>query len=297
MPLFELAALGAAACWAVTSVLSVGPAQHLGAIAFTRTRLIMVFVMLIAFLGVSGRWHGIGETEAVALALSGFVGIFVGDAALFLTLNRLGPRRTNILFSMNAPLSVVLGWIFLGEALSGRALAGIATTLAGVLLAIVFGKRRSQLHQWESIKGPLWIGLCLGLLAALAQAVGTLLARPAMEAGTDPVVASAIRSGVAAIGLTLLAGLPVPAFRAAKPLDPRVAATIALSGFLAMAVGMTLLLFALSGGKVGIVSTLSATTPALLLPLLWLRTKEMPAAGAWAGAALVIAGTALIFTR
>ncbi len=297
MPLFELAALGAAACWAVTSLLSVGPANHLGAIPFTRTRMIMVFIMLAAFVTATGRWHRIGWAEGEALALSGFVGIFVGDTALFLTLNRLGPRRTNILFSMNAPMAALLGWLFLDETLSSRAILGILVTLAGVVLAILFGKRRSQLHTWESIKGPLWIGVALGFLAALAQAVGSLIARPAMEAGTDPVVASTIRVGVASVGLILLAGLPVRAFRAANPLNLRVAATIALSGLLAMALGMTLLLFALSGGKVGIVSTLSATTPALMLPLLWLRTKERPAPGAWVGAALVIAGTALIFTR
>ena len=60
---------------------------------------------------------------------------------------------------------------------------------------------------------------------------------------------------------------------------------------------MTLLLYALAGGKVGIVSTLSATSPVIILPMLWARTGERPAAGAWAGAALVVAGMALIFLR
>jgi drug/metabolite transporter (DMT)-like permease len=68
-----------------------------------------------------------------------------------------------------------------------------------------------------------------------------------------------------------------------------------LSGILAMGIGMTLLLFALSGGKTGIVATISATSPVLILPMLWLRTGERPAAGAWAGAALAVAGMALLF--
>ncbi len=63
-----------------------------------------------------------------------------------------------------------------------------------------------------------------------------------------------------------------------------------------MGVGMTLLLYALSGGEVGIVSTLSATTPVILLPVLWWQTKEFPAIGAWVGAFLVIVGCSLIFT-
>lgn len=60
---------------------------------------------------------------------------------------------------------------------------------------------------------------------------------------------------------------------------------------------MTLLLFALSGGNVGIVSTLSATSPVIIMPLLWMRTGERPAAGAWAGAALVVVGMAFLFLR
>ena len=62
-----------------------------------------------------------------------------------------------------------------------------------------------------------------------------------------------------------------------------------------MGVGMTLLLFALSGGEVGIVATLSATTPALVLPLLWWKTGDMPPPLAWLGAALVVAGSGMIF--
>lgn len=296
MPVFELAALGAATCWALTGLISTGPAKHLGAIAFTRTRMSMVFVMLTVALLVTGRWQGFGWEHALPLMLSGFVGIFLGDSCLFLTLNRLGPRRTGILFSMNAPISVVLGWIFLGETLSWYAIGGILVTVAGVVLAIVFGKRRAQLHHWESIKGPLWIGVGFGLIAALCQSIGSLIARPVMASGVDPIAASAVRLGIATIALVLVGLLPVRHFRATNPLTLGHAAVIAFSGFLAMGLGMTLLLFALSGGEVGIVSTLSATSPAILLPLLWLTTKEMPAPGAWVGAALVVAGTAAIFT-
>jgi uncharacterized membrane protein len=60
---------------------------------------------------------------------------------------------------------------------------------------------------------------------------------------------------------------------------------------------MTLLLFALSGGYVGIVSTLSATSPVIILPMLWLKTRERPAVGAWIGAALVVVGMGFIFLR
>ncbi len=295
MFVYEAAALSAAALWAMTGLLSTGPAQHLGAIAFNCTRMVLVTLMLLVWVALTTGWGSIQQDTLLPLVLSGFVGIFLGDTALFLTLNRMGPRRTAMLFSLNAPMSAILGWLLLDEHLSGLQLGGVGLTFLGVLLAIRFGKRKSQLHKWESIKGPVWIGVALGLAAALSQSVGSLIARPIMESGADPVAASSIRVGVAALGLLLLTRLPVSWVKPAGRFSARVVGIIAISGLLGMGVGMTLILFALSGGEVGIVATLSATTPALILPMMWWRTKEAPALGAWAGAALVIAGSALLF--
>ena len=297
MPVHELAAVGAAACWAVTGIIAAGPAGKIGALSFNRTRQLFVVVLLGLYVVATGTWRELGADTAWPLMLSGFIGIFIGDTVLFAALNRLGPRRTGVVFALNAPMAAVLGWLLLGEELSAHAVAGIGVTLAGVVLAILFGKRRAQLHQWESVKGPLWIGVTLGLLAAAGQAVGALVARPAMETGIDPFAASLLRVGIAAVALTVLMQLPFAAVKPLRPLTPRLFAVTALTGFIGLGLGMTLLLFARSGGKVGIVSTLSATTPAIILPMLWLRTGEAPAPGAWAGAALVVAGMALIFWR
>ena len=62
-----------------------------------------------------------------------------------------------------------------------------------------------------------------------------------------------------------------------------------------MAAGMSLILYALSGGEVWIVTTLSATSPALMLPFIWLKTGERPAGPAWLGAVLAVIGSGLIF--
>ncbi len=68
----------------------------------------------------------------------------VGDTLLFTALNRIGPRRAGILFALNAPISAVLGWIFLGETLPPAAILGILLTCGGVMLAILFGRRPGQ---------------------------------------------------------------------------------------------------------------------------------------------------------
>lgn len=293
--IFEIAALVAALSWAFTGLISAEPSKALGAIRFVRVRMLSVFVMLGVYVLIVGSWRDYDLSFLLPIFLSGMIGIFLGDTALFMTMNRLGPRRTAMLFSMNAPLTVLLGWVFLGEGITPMALLGVFLVFAGVVLAIAFGKRPSQLHEWEAIKGPLWISLAFGFIAALCQAIGSIIARPVMAAGADPIVTSMIRVGIAGLCLSIIPVHWVIKSEQGAPLTLRLFGLTVFSGFLAMGIGMTLLLFAFSGGDAGIVATLSATTPAMLLPLLWLRTGERPALMAWIGAGLVGLGCWFIF--
>lgn len=289
------AALGAALCWAFGGLISHAPAQHLGALAFNRTRLVLVFLMLAAATTLMGTWQTLDSRFGAELLLSGFVGIFIGDTALFSTLRRLGPRRTAVVFAINAPLTALLAFLFLHERLSLLALLGITLVFTGVALAIIFGKNRNHMHHWEHVKGSLPLGISLGILAALSQASGIVIAKPVLNAGVDPVAASAIRVGISALAFLLLSLFRPRLMAAHNPMNAKIFSWTLFSGFLGMGVGMTLLLLALAHGDAGIVATLSATTPVLILPLIWLRTGERPALLAWAGASLVLAGTALIF--
>jgi len=64
----------------------------------------------------------------------------------------------------------------------------------------------------------------------------------------------------------------------------------------AMALGMTLILQAMKHGQAGLVAVLSSVTPILILPVLWLVYRRRPAVGAWLGAVLAVAGTAMILS-
>ncbi len=293
--IYYLAALGAALSWAVSSIISANPSSALGSMAFVRIRMTMVFFMLAAVLIVTGSWRTIEVAHVTPAVISGLVGILLGDAALFATMNRLGPRRSGILFSSNAVFSVILGWMFLGEKLDIITLTGIIIALAGVALAILFGKRTNDVHNWETVKGSLGVGIAVGLFSGLCQAIGSIVVRPVMETGVDPVAIAAIRVGIASLGLTIAMYSGVKAARSQTTLTPKLGWQVALSGFTAMGIGMTLLLFALRGGHVGIVATLSATTPALVLPMLWWKTGDRPPMLAWLGAGLVVVGSGLIF--
>ena len=297
MVAYDLLAIGAAACWAVGSVTSVMPARHLGAFAFTRWRMFMVAIMLWAVVAVTGSWRGFGPGYWGVMAISGLVGIFVGDTALFAAVNRLGPRRAGVLFATHAAFSAALGFVLLGERMSPQAFGGAVLTLLGVMSAIVLGRHKDETHAWEADRGHVGLGVALALLAALCQAVGSLIAKPVMALQVDPVMASAVRVTVATSAhfVLLLAGFK--ASRAQQPATLRVLGQTALNGFIAMGVGMTLVLLALEKGDVGMVAILSSVSPILVLPLLWFQLKRAPAPGAWAGAIMTVLGTALILWR
>ena len=289
----EALALLAAACWAVSSLFSAPPAQRLGAFAFSRWRMLFASLLLWALALFSGGWRNLDISALGLLALSGLIGIFIGDTALFACMNRLGPRRSGVLFACHALFSGVLAWVWLGEVLWGWALLGSALLVAGVMLAIVWGKRSDEAHQWEQTRGRLAVGVALGLLAALCQSVATLMLKPLMSTGMDAVAASAVRMTLALAAHGVLWGVWRGA-RAQAPLRWSDAGLTFLSAAVAMALGMTLILKAMQGGQAGLVAVLSSVTPIVILPLLWLVYRRRPALGAWWGAALAVCGTVLI---
>ena len=294
---FDLLALGAAACWAVGSIMSVTPARHLGAFAFSRWRMLMVAVMLWSVSLLTGGWHSLDTEIFGVMAISGLIGIFVGDTALFAAMNRLGPRRAGVLFATHAVFSALLGIWVLNEHMSTQAAWGAALTVVGVMAAIVLGRRKEEQHAWETDQGHVGAGVVLGLVAALCQALGSLIAKPVMSPDVDPVSASALRVTVACFAHFCLLWAGAKVARAHHPLTPRIAAQTAINGFIAMGVGMTLILTALQKGDVGMVAILSSVSPVLVLPLLWWYLGRAPAVGAWIGSGLTVVGTALILLR
>lgn len=121
-----------------------------------------------------------------------------------------------------------------------------------------------------------------------------MIAKPVLTEHVDPIAASAIRMIAAFLAHGTLVLLQVRVAQPVNPMNWRIFGMVVVNGFLAMAVGMTLIMYALKWGEVGTVALLSSTTPVMVLPLIWLFTIIRPAPSAWIGAALAVAGTGLI---
>ncbi|MEC7982542.1 MAG: DMT family transporter [Pseudomonadota bacterium] len=289
-----LFALGAALSWTMAALVSHRPATELGSLHFNRVRMIVATLIMGTLLIVSGRPAAIPPEFWLPIMLSAVTGVVLGDFFLFVTMRRLGPRRTNVLFATNAVFAAIIGWVILGEVVSARTAMAVLLGFGGVVLAVVFGKRRDLLHKWESVMSPLWIGVVAGLLAAICQAFGVVFARPVMAAGVDPVAVTLARAVVGAA--VFWATLPFDRSRVGMPLLPRgkLLALTGLNGLFGLGVGAAMLMAALETGNVATVTILSSTTPVMILPFIWARTGRMPAPAAWLGAILVVICTMLI---
>ncbi len=295
---FQVAALLAASSWAVGGLVAAEPSRLLGGPRFVRIRMVYVTLALTLIGLAVGGWPTVTSTDWLPLVISGFIGLALGDAALFEAFARLGPRRTGMLFAVNAPLAAIISAVVYDERFGVIGVLGTILVLAGVSLAIAYGTRPGQSHTWEEVRGSLLVGVGFGLAGALGQAIAVIVADPVFDGTLDPWAGAAVRAVAGTVGLFAL----MPWFerrnlnRMPVEFTARLWALVIISGTLGMVVGKTMMLIALAGGPPGLVSILVSVAPVIQLPIIWAITRERPPLGAWFGAALAVAGTAMVLS-
>lgn len=288
-------AILASLCWSISSLISVDISRTIGGLVFNRLRLFFVSIMLILYTTAIDTWKTIELDLLNIIILSGVIGVFFGDTLLFIALQKIGPRRNNILFALAAPFTILLNIFFLKQNMTLIELIGCFTVFIGVVIAIAYGTNKENSHRWESIEGSLYLGIIFGILAALCQAIGLIIMKPILDLGVDPIASAAVRTSVSAILLSFTFMSNNKYLVSLNPITMKLVFKSIISGFLGMALGMSLLLVALQHADAGIVATLSSTSPVLVLFLIWVLTKKLPTLGAWIGTVLAIVGTGLIF--
>ncbi|WP_071516941.1 DMT family transporter [Geitlerinema sp. PCC 9228] len=289
----ELAALSAAAFWAIASLVYARLGQQIAPLLLNLYKGLVAIALLLFTLMLRGvPFWDLSPFPFLWLSLSGVVGIGLGDTAFFNALNALGPRRALLLETLAPPLSAILAFIFLGERLNIRTWTGIFLTILGV--AWVISERTPSSHQaphrWR------W-GIGYGLLATVAQAVGAVLSRMALnETAVSPLVSASIRlvAGVLTI-LPLLWLARPPSHLLWKPLQSvKAGLAVVLAAFFSTYLGIWLQQTSLKLAPAGIAQTLSATSPLFVLPLAaWMGDRV--SLRAILGALVAIAGIGLLF--
>ncbi len=134
----ELAAILAALSWTVNSLALERLGRGFSAWALnilTKTGG-LISVTLLSLLLQGSLLPGADLRQWGLLMLSGFVGFSIGDGFLFSAFQRLGAKRTMLIFSANPVISAVLGWLLLGETLGWLHITGILTAVSGIMIEI-----------------------------------------------------------------------------------------------------------------------------------------------------------------
>jgi drug/metabolite transporter (DMT)-like permease len=238
-----------------------------------------------------GLWH---------FLFSGIIGFGLGDLALFQAIPRLGSRLTILMTQcLAAPLGAFIEWLWLGTTLSLLQIACGATILFGVALAIA---PKEHAHRPASVLA--W-GLFYGFFSALGQGWGAVISRKAFDID---LMAGISIGGVNAAYQRIWGGVVVAVLAYVlwgEKFDPASADTntsrpsgswrkaapwILLNGLAGPVFGVSCYQWALGELPTGIVLSIVATSPLVIMPFTFALEGDKPTWRSFIGAIIAVAG-------
>lgn len=321
-----LAALASTALYGTVDVLVRRGSRH-GSVGdgFALTVLFnaLAFGGALAWLAAAGQVPPLNASGLLAFAGAGLATVFLGRRCLFGALALIGPARS-LPFSVTSPIfSVLLAYLFLGEALSADLLTGISAVGAGLW---VLSRDRIE----EAVKAPavaatqadrpagrppvqrpqpLWAdpvsrkGVMLALLSGASFGTGHFLRKLGLFHIPSEVTGTAVGAWVAVVASWLLRAPGSPRAGGSHSVLSTGARMTSLPWeFWVGAVLTTLALFlqyaALRMMPVSTASVIFAAEPLMSLgAALFLLRDEIPSWRAVVSAVLVFGGLAIVVTR
>lgn len=292
----ELAAIGTALAWGLSAQVHSAVGRMVGPTGVTLLRLpYQIFFLALMCLVFRADFH-LSWSGLSLLLMSGFLGIFVSDFCLYRAINVIGPAMGVLILSTGAIFSVFFGWMFLGETMPPRALAGIGLALAGILWVVTEQSGSTLMPGQEIPRGrELLMGLMLAAGAAASLSGSFIFLKMGMRTGVDPLWAAFVRvfcGGLILWAMGLARGWVISARRGLIQY-PKVYWMLFFS-CASGSVGMWLSSLAVNLAPVGIASTLIGLQPiaVTLMGAVWYKRRLSPRVVV--GIAVAFAGTAVI---
>jgi drug/metabolite transporter (DMT)-like permease len=291
----EAAAIAASCCWTATSLLFARASRFVKPAGMNMFRLPFAALCLGLFLLVTTGGifpAGMTSDQVWLLVLSAFLGLAFGDGFYFRSLALIGPRRATLLAVSTPVITALLAIPLLGESLSFRAWFGIILATAGIFWVL------AEQHENGPRADHLKAGITYGLIGAVGQATGLLVAKIAMH-GTMPIIPATFLRMASAGSMVWLWSVftknsdkILPVFRQRVALKSLFFATL-----LGPVTGVSLVLFAYRTTEAGVVATLSTLYPLFVVPVVWIRGEDKPSLRVLFGTVVAIGGVAMIFLR
>lgn len=283
--------------WAMSAVSAGRTTRLLGASVANLSRLVLAAIVLALWAHLFGQ--GLSGVGLPWLFLSGVVGFGMGDLALYGAYYYIGPRLAVLLcLCLAVPLGAIMEWLWLGTTLTGPQIFWSSTILVGVFAALAPDKRTPvSTRDW-------FVGIALGVVASLGQAGGAVFTRKAFDLARD--AGQHIDGGTAAyqriIGGLLLTAVVLLVHRLHKsPTPPQETAPgphpwrrawpwVIANALCGPAIGVAFYQWALAVAPTGVVLSIVATTPLVVIPFTMVLDHEHPTLRSLIGGAIAVLG-------
>lgn len=272
--------------------------KRVGALSLNLIRLVIGLIFLAVFNAIfnDGFLPTATSYQWFWLALSGVVGFVLGDLFLFRAFILIGARISMLIMALVPPITALIGWITLGEVLSGKEFLGMGITLAGIVMVVSTKlDLKNGAFSMKRKMGPLVLGILLALGGAIGQAAGLVLSKKGMQS-MNAFEATQIRIMAGVVGFTLVITL----FKRWGHLlgalkDLKAMKFMTLGSFTGPFLGVSFSLLAVQHTDTGIAATLMALTPVMIIPAAILLNRERIKIIEIIGALISIGGVALFF--
>ena len=292
----ELSAFGTAISWSVSNQINSAVACRIGATNLTLLRLPVMLLFMGALCLVLGVGTRISLTAFLQLALSGVLGLTVGDFLLYRSILIIGPTMAVLVLSLSAGIAAIFGWLFMGESLPMLAVLGIAVALAGVGVVVTEHSGSILLPGQAIPRGKtLALGVTLAGLAAASLALAYVVQRAAMLTGVQPLWATFVRVGMGGGILWAVGSMLGWASAATRSLvEQRPVKWLLLVSGSCGALGMWLMSTALVDTPSGVVATIIGLQPITVAAIgaVWYRRR--PSLRIVFGSLVAFIGVALV---
>lgn len=260
-----IVALLSAASWAFATVVFDRIGKVVPYVGITFLKGVFSIIFMIVLLIFTGGLHGVGVWEFSFLALSGVIGISVGDSLFFKSLQDLGAKVQVIFFLLGQIFTMILSLLLLGELLALEQYIGAVILLTGIVI-VVWGKQENHPNKVR--------GIVCGLLSILCFSVSAIMVKMAI-AEVEVVTATFYRmlfGTIFTLGFGVV-GKQLPTW--IKPLkDKRLFALFILNVLVITYGGFLLSMAAIKLISVSLVSVLGTTEPVFVLLFAFLINKE-----------------------
>ena len=288
--------LSTAVSWSACSLFFTSAARRVGVLSMNHYRTLFGTILLLsAYATLHGRiFPDVTSYQATILVVSGVIGVVICDYLIFHSYIDIGPRLGLLIFNTNPFFTALFAYAILGERLSGTAWLGMTVTIAGTVWVLweensKGGITRSRHH----VRGVIF-----ALLGAVFHAIGYTIVKKVFVGpdAVDALGATLVRVSAAmvcfwAIGLTLGKTKKIVADFKNAPAMLKVFGGSITGPFL----GIWLSMWALQLLPAGIAATLISTMPVMILPMVMVVHKERVSWRAALGAAIAVAGVAILF--